>query len=115
MTTQPMSAEVFSAELMGHIDSNPNNWKWAIVEIMKQHEIELTVPLVERIAELESGSNRWCSMTIMMQERIDLLEDNLRWILPMAKGYAHAHPVGSNQEKVNGAIEALQTIAEEKA
>lgn len=36
----------------------------------------------------------------------------LRLILPMAKGYAHEHPVGSNQEKVNEAAEILGRVGD---
>jgi len=42
--------------------------------------------------------------------RIEQLSEALSIILPMAKGYAHAHPVGSNAEKVAQA-EALITCS----
>jgi len=38
-------------------------------------------------------------------ETIKQAMDKLTYILPMAKGYAAEHPVGNNQEKVNGANE----------
>lgn len=37
----------------------------------------------------------------------EALSDALMWILPMAKGYAHEHPVGRNAETVQAAEEAL--------
>lgn len=42
-------------------------------------------------------------------ERITELEDHLRTILPMAKGYAHEHPVGGNWQKCDQAYAALNT------
>lgn len=36
------------------------------------------------------------------------LADALAWVLPLAKGYAAAHPVGANQAKVNDAERILR-------
>ncbi len=36
------------------------------------------------------------------------LRDALSWVLPMAKGYAHEHPVGGNQDKVDSAQQILE-------
>ncbi len=44
----------------------------------------------------------------MYAERVSELQDALALILPLAKGYAHAHPVGSNAEYVAHAV-ALTT------
>ena len=44
---------------------------------------------------------------------LERLQEALRLILPLAKGYAHAHPVGSNQEYVNDARAILAQCAEE--
>lgn len=38
------------------------------------------------------------------------IADALRLILPLARGYAAAHPVGSNQDYVNAAEEALAAV-----
>ncbi|KKN68470.1 hypothetical protein LCGC14_0451060 [marine sediment metagenome] len=44
----------------------------------------------------------------MMQESIAAeLLDALVFILPMAKGYAHAHPVGGNQDKIRHAEQII--------
>ena len=37
----------------------------------------------------------------------DSVVEALRWVLPLAKGYADAHPVGSNQEYVDDAVAVL--------
>lgn len=44
----------------------------------------------------------------MVDGRITELEEALRLILPMAKGYAAEHPVGRNQEMVIDAEQALK-------
>ena len=43
------------------------------------------------------------------RERITRLEDALSWVLPMAKGYAYAHPVGGNAAKI-AAAEAILCV-----
>lgn len=40
----------------------------------------------------------------------DKLEEALRLILPLAKGYASAHPVGSNAEYIAYAQEILESV-----
>lgn len=40
------------------------------------------------------------------RQRIEALEDALRWVLALAKGYAAAHPVGNNR----GIIEASEEV-----
>jgi hypothetical protein len=39
--------------------------------------------------------------------KLEAVRDALDYTLPMAKGYAHAHQVGANQEKCNTATELL--------
>ena len=61
-------------------------------------------------AEVSGGAfvpiSEW-NVTIAERDR---LLDALRLILPMAKGYAHEHPVGGNQEKVNEAAEIVAKV-----
>jgi hypothetical protein len=47
-----------------------------------------------------------CARPLLLQ-RIAHLEDALRLVLPMAKGWAHEHPVGDNQGKVDEAAAVL--------
>lgn len=43
-----------------------------------------------------------------LRERITELREALTLILPLAKGYAAEHPVGSNQAYVNAACDVLR-------
>ncbi len=45
-----------------------------------------------------------------LEARARRLEETLQLILPLAKGYAHANPVGSNQEYVNEADALISAL-----
>lgn len=47
-----------------------------------------------------------------LRSRNERLEDALMIVLPMAKGYAHEHPVGANQEKCDHAERLLSAEPE---
>lgn len=42
-----------------------------------------------------------------LRKEVERYRELLAYILPLAKGYAHEHPVGSNQKLVNLAEEAM--------
>lgn len=73
-------------------------------------DIEFLLGIIDGLsADIAGGA--WVPVSewnVTIAER-DNLRNALRLILPMAKGYAHEHPVGGNQEKVNEAAEILNT------
>ena len=48
---------------------------------------------------------------LRLREDVTRLAEALRWVLPMAKGYAHEHPVGRNAEMVKHANAVLNCDA----
>lgn len=72
------------------------------------HDLPSTAKLIKRaVSELRAGRGRSVEPP---PDAISLL----RLILPMAKGYAHEHPVGSNQRYVNDAEEFIAAQEEAK-
>lgn len=45
-----------------------------------------------------------------LHAQAEALREALELIIPLAKGYAHAHPVGSNERYVQQAVEVLATL-----
>ena len=50
----------------------------------------------------------------LAEAEIERLRDHLTWVLPLAKGYAAAHPVGRNAEIVANAEAALAPEGKER-
>ena len=57
--------------------------------------------------------NQFCAMERRAQAaeaKLYAAMDALTFILPLAKGYAHEHPVGANQRHVDDAAETLRAL-----
>lgn len=81
---------------MSALDTN-----WAEMVAAHRREMERADKAEERAAE----------QSVAFRQRIEDLVDALSIVLPMAKGYAYAHPVGSNAEKVADAAALITCSA----
>jgi hypothetical protein len=88
--------------------------KWAVS--LSEQNRQLRKHIAELKREINITNGRLQFQTELAEEfsgRIAELEDHLRAILPMAKGYAAHNPVGRNQEMISNAESALQQEAGE--
>lgn len=91
------------------------------VQALRSHAEALQWELTEtknRSVEWASSKGKILAMYEKAEAELAALRpvaDHLRWILPMAKAYAAAFPVGRNQDMVDNAQDALATLDKREA
>jgi len=80
------------------------------------HALERAEKAEARVKELETLLDVFCGLQIPeLRAEVERLREALQLILPMAKGYARAHPVGSNQKYIEEAEALAASEAQEGA